>query len=1267
MEKNLHIILPTGQASKSSNLKIDLFSLFGNEKIACEQFLSEIIAAKRLTLQCTEENRALLRNIYFSSVNQVKTSGARKLNVSYPYYFEKSGGSLLYVPIAFIPIEINTEIAEEETYSINALLGKWHLNESLLHFLENSQGINFAGLRRFAHLENDFHAVIAKFTEVLSDKTGIGFSYAPNPVFPLLADERLAEQPDFETIFFNAAICSFEASVHVHTRFNLGKLNGQSFQKWYKAGLNMPDVSQFQAVNSVVHTSSGVLVGNSGSGKTFTVAHIVSAALAEGKKILVVSDRLKTLLQLQAEMEKWKLGPYTFILKDQELDLALLTSIAKAIAIQSADHKVPNYEARNYELAISRMKLEREKLTEMYANLQRKMEIAPNWQHLVGMFLKSEQIESRQLLNSHIHPKEFDYSEAEFLSLRESVALGQALFQKINTLEHPLLVLHPRLFTEMSCDDALVFLKRKIAQFHNRLQQSELRISDEALIFRNQQMEYYRLRFDKLSALAAGIRTRCEAGLNLYGASFRLSGFLLKIASWFSKKRKNKYELQLDIKNKIGQLIEAHQIDPPVNFDWSKITELKASEVLSVIHNFNSKLKLWYDGILDQVAEETNNLAVDSLVSSIACRDISVEFEQMLRDFNAAEIFAESIYATSNRLANYKNLGEQLLVKLESVSTFLSDFDAFYSWNQFFLNSDQNTQTLVIGLVKSNSRYWIVAFESWYFHHILQKNYSSTLPHKQQNFDELIDLHHQISDILSAKIVHVCDARRKESLRENEKSKLLEKYSSVAYSSLQEIFQKEQAVLTDFFPLLLATTALSKDVLNAIPFDLLIFEDAQNYALEQIGAIDYKQIIVCGDDFALSNHPDSVLNQALNAGFERQAISMVHTTEDNAMNALLDAVFPDESFHLPHSSTPSFFEAIHTEGFFDIEEKFNAIEAEKVLLLLNRIEKQSSGRFPSVGIICATIEQRDYISSLLLKIKQKRSAGFEKILHLERSNFGIFYWEECAGMHIEIAIVSLTFGIKDDKGRLSQQIQILNDVNGPEMLYVLLTRASKQLIFCHSITETYLQEFAASPTARGTYLLSQCFAYFKAIEQGQDNDANAILLSVADAFGVLKSPDPQLLYAEISRHLVNVLGEKRVVTESNFGSLAIPLLILPEDPAGSAVIVRLDGTFTLPYTPDPVWESLLVANIRSHGYVVIDTWSTDWWHDTKAALEFLLSKLDENNAGPGIKTNHEIKFIDEGSPLIDLAYHIDEEDPMFAEKVSDNTERNEAGAEPIDS
>ncbi|MBK8429695.1 MAG: hypothetical protein IPL27_28780 [Lewinellaceae bacterium] len=75
-----------------------------------------------------------------------------------------------------------------------------------------------------------------------------------------------------------------------------------------------------------------------------------------------------------------------------------------------------------------------------------------------------------------------------------------------------------------------------------------------------------------------------------------------------------------------------------------------------------------------------------------------------------------------------------------------------------------------------------------------------------------------------------------------------------------------------------------------------------------------------------------------------------------------------------------------------------------------------------MGIACATVEQRDLIAGQLLKIRQRKMAGWEKIQQLYLNGLGVYQFAEMQGQHVDIMLLSLTHGVTDAQGTLTRHL-----------------------------------------------------------------------------------------------------------------------------------------------------------------------------------------------------------------------------------------------------
>jgi hypothetical protein len=1264
------------QAFLTQNPIADILQVFKFDRDKAETFLSKLVLGEAASIALSQDNRQLLLRNYFSFANQLKAEGKTSLAIGYPFYFEKTERAVLNLPIAVFPIEISAEIAENESFNISPTQPTYIINYHLLDYLEKRYEIDFQEIKIRAAAQENFHQLMQSLGALLSLKLDLDFNYSANKIFPLLSPDSIAGEEKDKGIFSNAAIGVFAFPYEGFKKPDFDLIQSKNKRTIFLQGILPTDVAQRQAlsqVNSTIH----VIEGNAGTGKTHSVSNLASHLMSEGKKVLVISSRLKTLLQVQENLAKWNLDQYSFILKDLQNDYQALLNIARAIGTNIEEKEDKSLNIKAFELTTSQLRQQYNKLFNSYATLQKDLTMAKNWQYLVGMFLKANAVETREVLNVQLKAADFSFDNKEYQSLKHDVTTAHPLYNKIQTLEHELSNLHPSLFQGMSKTEAENYIQNQIALFNGKLSSLHREHLFVLERFRQQQRALYQVRYSNLTSSVDKIASQIDAGAKLYNGDFQSTGLWSSFLSIFSKRQREIRRLQGELKNNYEILVRTHQDTKSFSFEFPSISPSKPNKIAKIVKDFSGKLNIWNTGVDTQVEREVQQLEAESKQADEQIKQIDTVFSSFLNDFNQSNLYKQNIERLSHSIADNRKTIQQIREQLEKTNQAFKDFDAFYDWQRFWLNVDSKSQNVIAGLIRSDASHWQNALDSWYFHWVLQGNYQSIMPQEHTDVKgQILENANELSLMLATQIDALSHKRRLEGMRANRKRRLFDKENFKAYQSLTQLFEYEHSTLTEFFPVLMATPAIANQVFRQSEFDCLIFDDAQDVLAEQCGNIvtQASQIYIFGDSFNIHLKDNSLLYHALQWKEKSKAeIAMIHTTKSGGMNAFLDAIYPSESLRLPVLSHQDFFILENTMGRYDEALSINPVEAEHVLMLLNDIKKLPNNRYPSVGILTSTYEQRDLIANMLLKIKQKRTVGVEKIQQLERNNFGVFHWSEAVGLHFDIVIVSFTYGIKDTKGKVSREIQLINDDKGIESLYQMLTSATQKLYWCNSIPQNYFDEFFEAPYAKGTYLLSAIVKYFQALKKEDQTLASTILNNTAHAMGAVRRYDENPLIEEIYQQLNKVVPQERLVQSPSIGSLSVPLMIRPLYDNQPTLILRLDGTFTLPLTPDPVWEQVFIDKMKTENYQLLESWSVNWWRNPQTETQRLLSELERFDATylKVMETIEPSEAIIEEETINDLSSEDDKQDDKLpqveiAQQVTDNEQDEDSGHQPTE-
>ena len=189
-------------------------------------------------------------------------------------------------------------------------------------------------------------------------------------------------------------------------------------------------------------------------------------------------------------------------------------------------------------------------------------------------------------------------------------------------------------------------------------------------------------------------------------------------------------------------------------------------------------------------------------------------------------------------------------------------------------------------------------------------------------------------------------------------------------------------------------------------------------------------------------------------------------------------------------------EFYQVNGTFHVH--INEEEAEKVLEILEQIEPNALGKYPSVGIATFNITQRNFIKR---KIAYKQSLEGnnpfrEKMIHLEAAGFFIKNLENIQGDERDIIIISTTYGPKKD-GKFTQSFGPINHTKGYKLLNVIITRAKEKIYVCNSVPVAMYSNYKAALEQEGSNNRRAVFyaylSYCKAVSEENETLRKEIL------------------------------------------------------------------------------------------------------------------------------------------------------------------------------
>ena len=1203
----------------NKNNPADILEVFKFDRTQSEQFLNSLQQGGVQHIEASTDNRKLVQQLYFDSQNQVKIKGQNNLAVAYPFFYEKNENTTIFTPLFLFQTELEPETTSIETWRFSTSRARIFPNHYLFNFLENKYGIDKTKIYAELADNQDFTNFLKNTVKYISEKVGFHTEFTANKIFPVQQGEGLENELDDIGIYFNAIIGNFELPSQFYTPFSFEKKENNAtsnFEK-YHYGNFQSDVAQYNALAKITEQVT-VLTGHAGTGKTHTIANLASFALSKGKKILLINNNQKALLQVQNELAKWNIEKFSFVVKNPDADKTVLLDIMRAIG-ETIDERDKSFNFKNFDVKAEALLAHQEKLRNAYLHLQKEIPVAGNWQNLVGFSILANQTMGKEVFAAQLKTANFDFVGEEYYDLSEELRKGKPLYAPLQTLSHQLCSLHHRLFLDTTKDAAFATVYDKVTVGQQDFLQLYTIGNEIVERFRQKQRNKYQNYQLDLARQSEKLNDLLDENTKLYGTRFSNPGFVQNWFGAFSQKGKLVNEALNTTRSAYDNLAKTYAVNKVFPFSFTKDSKIKPLKINALIKDFLPKLKEWDDASTQRIENETTILSKnvhEGFGEEIAAFDEKLQV--LIADLNQSEIYTEQIKADNVSVVSNLKLINTVHNKLNATEKDLKDFEVFHPWQSFWLTSDAKTKHLIEGAIASKNEAWEAAFDSWYFEQLLQKNYANNLPQHTDIQGDILRKQNEVVAELSNQITAKGHNQRYELLKSYRRKS--ERYNAVfgknnqkTTVSMAQLFADDFEALTACFPFILTTPDNALSLLQKQTFDYVIFDDAQQIETHQCGNLlqNGKQVVLFGDPTEISEKQNSLLYWALQNQFPIAELSMIHTTKSDAMNLFLDAIYPSDSMRLPVlKEKAQFIDIVDVMGRYDEQNNVNNAEAEQVLTILNSLEKTNLGKYPTVGIVTATVEQRNLIASILLNLKQKRSVGYDKIMQLERNNLGVYHWSEIEGLKFDIVICSATFGIKDAKGKLSEEIQALNSTKGFGYLYQTLTRASQKFYLCHSIPYSYFDEFYESHTAKGTFLLSALVKYKLALQNLDYQGQMSILEKVSEGLGSVKNQQQNVLAQEIFTMLQSRVSYRTLTLMPQIGSLTVPVVIGKKEENEPDIALRIDGTFTLPFTPDAVWEADFEKQLREANFRILDTWSASWWRNKEGEIERMLRILE---------------------------------------------------------
>ncbi len=716
--------------------------------------------------------------------------------------------------------------------------------ETIKHIEVNKPSIRWSGV--FGIYKTQKESIIKDVEQLINNPQNYVVNAPPTDAWNELMDAELRLETEF-----------YEADHELNT-----------FQKSSFAGV-ATDPSQQAILNNIATVPQQIIQGPPGTGKSQSLTAIITNALENNAKCLIVCQKRTALEVIQQNLNKLGLHELNVIIEDIAKDRAKVVDSVR----DRIDRKFTPvvFGEKRYQYLLTEAEKNKTAINEGHRFLGMDLLGSFNWTDLVGLYLQSEAKQSKAILADHLNSTDFDFTFEEFVQIKHAIAEGKPLFERIGQLDHPLDLINHQLYQQFNVGALVVQIEKTNQNLLSDLASQEQQLLGLQGLYEQRLTQHLQDAFlafqTPLKSLQQTITDNVTAHQNNF--NMRLGGRKLwvKTAAFLSSKFQQIRTTQQQVLSSYETLKKLHAAQPYFTFEWLTITEEQPptfSNLNNHLLELEAVLLSWQALHPEIIRKSVSELSHKTLFPDLAFDDelfqSTQQYRQFIQQVNESELLIHQVPENTVSVNDELTSLELLAETLQSIQTNIKDFKPFYNWKNFYLQLNSAQQKVLVALIQTKPKAWTTALESWYYYWLLARNESTHTPSSEEPIHALAQLLATIREKQTAKIINSWTSTQQKSVKHfNTKGdnynvkRLYNKRGSKGKkrNSLRKIIKADFDLFTDFFPVLLVNPVVCSSIVPLIQnlFDVVIFDEASQLRLEDtfVALLRGKCKIVSGD------------------------------------------------------------------------------------------------------------------------------------------------------------------------------------------------------------------------------------------------------------------------------------------------------------------------------------------------------------------------------------------------------------------------------------
>lgn len=614
------------------------------------------------------------------------------------------------------------------------------------------------------------------------------------------------------------------------------------------------DPSQQEILTSLGIEPKKIIQGPPGTGKSQSLTALITNALANNLKCLVVCEKKTALDVIKNNLHKEndQLGALAAVVEDINKDRDGIVNSVRNRLGTPASHE--GFNQLKYAIIRETVEVNAEEINHQHKQLDKKIYLGKSWTELVGDFLKRQKAVDFIELKSKLDYKQFKFQdeEKELAEIVSKIKIAKNLYADVKRLDHPLEILSDAIFKEDNPRAIQLKLEEVSKETSIRLEEVKEELQIEKVKYQkwldNHFSEYYfavKQQIDKYKEFSGS--NYGEFG-ELFFKNDGFTKFRIQTLSTVSNRYKKLKGNRIDLVNRIQDIKKAHQT---VNyFEHVYIEGTPTTATLKAYVNnidiLSDHLEEWFKNKEKVKQNFLQNFSSDCLHplfnDKASLQSTEKKYEQIISTLVQDDLLSRKFSDSTNHNQKISE-AEILLIEMKTISENLEDFIVYFDWRKFYIELPSLQQKIIKSLIEINSKDWETTFESWYYYWLLAIAESNLkgLPKNDDKIIEFVESKEQLKKSQIKSIINNWSVRQLQSAKRAQTQgvnpiSLFNKRGSRGErrNSLRKIIKTDFQLFTDFFPVVMLSPTVCSSIIPLAEgiFDVVIFDEASQLRIE---------------------------------------------------------------------------------------------------------------------------------------------------------------------------------------------------------------------------------------------------------------------------------------------------------------------------------------------------------------------------------------------------------------------------------------------------